>query len=109
VLLVHPDKLEGQEEVSAAERRERRPKVWAGGLRTLPRRVPVMDTRLVVQDPGRAPHSPVLLEATRRAKAPIPAGRAQEEGMVPLRRLLLREREVRRVRELHAAGNVPVS
>ena len=56
----------------------------------LPSRVPLTDTRLVVQLPGRAPHMLALLVAISRVRLLMPPGEAQEAGSVLVNELTLK-------------------
>ena len=101
--MVQPVMLDGHVAGVMADIKERSPVVWEQGL---PRRVPELGTRLLVQDPGRGPHNPGLDDATKRDKLTMPTG--QLTGMVPVRALEPRISWFRAPKVLQADGRVPV-
>lgn len=84
VLLLQPLMPEGHVAGVTADSSDSRPDVWE---QALPRSEPLLGTRLAVHEPGRGPHRPALEEATRRVREAMPAGSAQDVGMVPVRAL----------------------
>lgn len=82
VAFVQPERPVGQDAVVTAARRDSRPRICGDGLHTVPRSVPELETKLLFQEPGKAPHSAALPVATRRVRAAMPPG--HEAGMLPL-------------------------
>lgn len=66
-------------------------------------------TKLVVQLPGRGPHSPELEEAMRRVRDDMPTPEAQVDGRVPVKELEPRFSWDKEDRALQAVGNVPAN